>query len=99
MELREKLKYLRKLNGFTQEKVAKAIGTSAPNYSRYESGEWNFTIEHVKKLANFYNVSINYLFDLEDKKEILITPEQLETLIQTKKVIEDIINQYEEFKK
>ncbi len=99
MNLLEKLKYLRKINGFTQEQVAKAIGTSGANYSRYENGEQNFTIQHIKKLAEYYNVSISYLFDSESKEQVLITEDQLKILIDTKKVIEDIIKQYRESKK
>ena len=44
-----KIKNLRKSHKYTQSFVAKYIGTSGPNYSRYESGERKFTIEHIKK--------------------------------------------------
>ena len=49
MNTLEKIKFLRKSNKYTQEFVAKNLETSAPNYSRYESGEWKFTIDHIKK--------------------------------------------------
>ncbi len=90
MKLNEKIKYLRKINKLTQQEVAKAIGTSAPNFSRYESGERNFTIEHIKKLATFFNVSITYLLDIDDKEEILINKKQFEILIEAKNVIEEL---------
>lgn len=48
MNTLEKIKFLRKSNKYTQEFVAKNPETSAPNYSRYESGEWKFTIDHIK---------------------------------------------------
>ena len=87
MNTLEKIKYLRKTNGLTQQEVAKAIGTSGPNYSRYESGEWNFTVEHIKKLASFYNVSISYLLNDEIKDNILISKEDFKKLIEASNVI------------
>lgn len=87
MKTLEKIKYLRKSKGLTQNEVAKAIGTSGPNYSRYESGERNFTIEHIKKLASYYDVSISYLLDEEEKNEILISKDDYEKLKEASDVI------------
>lgn len=87
MKTLEKIKYLRKSKKLTQNEVARAIGTSGPNYSRYESGEWNFTIEHIKKLASFYDVSISYLLDDENKNEILISKEDYQKLKEASDVI------------
>ena len=84
-----KIKNLRKSHKYTQNFVAKHIETSGPNYSRYESGERNFTIEHIKKIASLYDVSISYLLDEEDDNYI-ITKEQFNKLIEAKKVIEEI---------
>ena len=93
METLEKIKYLRKQSKKTQNEVAKAIGTSGPNYSRYESGEWKFTIEHIKALAKLYNVSISYLVN-EDNNDIVISKDQLDILIKAKNVISDIESAY-----
>lgn len=88
MNTLEKIKFLRKTHKLTQEKIANILGTSAPNYSRYESGEWKFTIEHVKKLASYYKVSIAYLLDDEETTNlILITQEDYNKLKEASDVI------------
>lgn len=89
MNTLEKIKFLRKTHKYTQEFVAKEIGTSGPNYSRYESGEWKFTIDHIKKISFLYGVSISYLLD-DITDDIVITKEQFNILLRAKEVIEEI---------
>ena len=79
-----KIKTLRIKNNLTQKEIAEVLGTSGSNYSRYESGQWNFTIKHLKGLAKFYNVSVSYLVD-DENDDILISKEDLEILIKAKK--------------
>lgn len=43
--------YLRKLKGLTQAEVAERAGISRTNISRFESGEYNPTLEMLVKLA------------------------------------------------
>lgn len=57
----EILKKLRILNQKSQKEVADQIKISAPAYFKYENGDAKPTIENLKKLADFYNVSIDYL--------------------------------------
>lgn len=94
MDTVDKLKYLRKSNNLTQEDVAKKIGTTGSNYSQYESKEQTFTIEHIKKLATLYGVTISYLLDDNNDKEILLSKEELNKLIEAKNVIEKIEKSY-----
>lgn len=89
METVEKIRYLRLSNHLKQEDVARALNIARSSYSKYESGIWRFTIEHLKKLADFYHVSISYLIEDSDN-DILITKEQLNILIKAKEVIEEI---------
>lgn len=91
MNTLEKIKFLRKSNKYTQEFVAKNLGTSAPNYSRYESGERKFTIDHIKNLAKLYNVSLSYLLD-DNSNSIAISQQDFEKLKEAKNVIEKIEN-------
>ena len=57
----EILKKLRLLNQKSQKEVAEQIKISAPAYFKYENNEAKPTIENLIKLADFYNVSIDYL--------------------------------------
>lgn len=98
MNTLEKIKYLRLKNNKTQKEVANAIGINKSNYCNYENGKWRFTIEQVNKIAKFYNVSVSYLVD-EENKEITITEEELLKLIEAKNVISKIEETYKNLKK
>lgn len=56
------LKELRKLNGLTQQQVADRLGISRVNYTRYETGASNPDYETLLALANFFDVSLDYIF-------------------------------------
>ena len=63
----ERLKELRKEKGLTQQKVADSLNISQPNYRRWESGERRPSVETLVMLADYFNVSTDYL--LGRKKE------------------------------
>ncbi len=50
--------YLRKLKGLTQAEVAERAGISRTNLSRFESGEYNPTLEMLVKLATAMDLDI-----------------------------------------
>lgn len=56
-----RLKELREAKGLTQEEVAKIINISRAGYCHYENDRKEPKIETLKILANFYNVSMDYL--------------------------------------
>lgn len=56
-----KLKELRKENKKNQEQIAKALNLTRVTYLRYEQGITEPTIETLCKLADYYNVSLDYL--------------------------------------
>jgi len=58
------LKSLRKLKGYSQEEVAKALQVSTPNISRYECNKITPTEEVIRNAANFFGVSADYLLGL-----------------------------------
>lgn len=55
--------------GITQRELAEKIGVTEVTISRYLSGERNPRIEIVSKIANFFNVTTDYLLGLSDEKE------------------------------
>lgn len=72
--LGEKVKRLRKLKGYTQEKFADMIDITPRNLNRIESGENFVTSETLDKILKTLNVSADILFSyehLKDKEEIL----------------------------
>ena len=52
---------LRKTNKMTQRDVADRLGISQPSYIRYENGKSEPTIENLIKLADLFDVSLDYL--------------------------------------
>lgn len=57
----ESLKTQREVANINQPDLAKKIGTSQQNISRWERGEVLPSIEFCVKLADFYNISIDEL--------------------------------------
>ena len=57
----ERLKELRKNMGYTQKEIAEQIGTSQPSYQNWEKGSRKPSRETIQKLADFFNVSTDYL--------------------------------------
>ena len=52
-----------------QETIAKLLGTSQTQYSRWERGERSIPIEHIITLARYYKVSTDYILGLTNDKK------------------------------
>ena len=63
-----KLKSLRKERGLTQKEIADYLNTARSTYTQYELGQREPDILVFKKLADFYNVSLDYLLDFKKFK-------------------------------
>lgn len=63
MEIGRKLKELRKSYNLTQEELATSLEISRVNYTRYENGKVRPDFETIIKIADFYDVSLDELFD------------------------------------
>lgn len=61
MSFGKRLVEVRKRKGLSQEDVAKHLGTKSPVIGRYERDEMKPSIETATKLANFLEVSLDYL--------------------------------------
>ena len=57
-----KIKAVREEKHLTQEDIAHIIGTSTVNYSKKEAGSVRFSLEEARKLAAFFELSIEELF-------------------------------------
>ena len=76
------LKQIRKSKGFTQQEVADFIGISQNNYSYWENGKVKIDSKSLQKLAELFDVTIDYLLGKEQsilkmQNDLgLITPQQ-----------------------
>jgi transcriptional regulator with XRE-family HTH domain len=82
MAIGDKILSIRKDKGWSQQQLAKEIGTSGPIIGRYERGEMIPSVEVAKKLAKAFNVTLDYLVDdtgdLADIKDRAILDRLLE---------------------
>lgn len=66
--LSERLYLLRKERKLTQGEAAKNLGISLNSYQRYETNEREPTAPVLVQMAQFYNVSLDYLVGLKDER-------------------------------
>ncbi len=64
--LSKRLYELRTLDGLTQQEVAKHLGISYQSYQAYERGVATPTLKNFIQLANFFDVSLDYLVGKSD---------------------------------
>ena len=64
----ENIRSLRIDRGYTQTQIAQHLGISQNTYSQYEIGVLNYPVEALMKLADFYNVSVDYLLGRTNTK-------------------------------
>lgn len=67
MKLATRLKVLRKKRGFTQTQVAEYLGLKLRAYQYYESGEHRPEYEKLMALADFFEVTTDYLLGRTDE--------------------------------
>ena len=65
----ENIRSLRIDNGMTQKQVAEVLGVSQNTYSQYEIGVLNYPVDALVKLADLYNVSVDYLLGRTNEKK------------------------------
>ncbi len=65
-KFQERLIEQRKLNNLTQCQIAKQLNITQPSYIRYENGSSEPSIDTLIKLANLFDVSIDYLVGREE---------------------------------
>ncbi len=58
---KDRLRQIRKERNLTQKQVAEAINTIEQNYQRYERGSQQPTLLTLIALADFFNISLDYL--------------------------------------
>lgn len=69
MDLGERLKLCREKKGLSQKEAAEKIGVKNNTLSNYESGERRPDYEILVRLADLYDVSLDYLLTGKVRKE------------------------------
>ena len=59
-----RLKELREESNKTQKEVAEFLNIQQNTYSQYENGQRQIPIDFLIKLANYYQVSVDYILNI-----------------------------------
>lgn len=78
MELKDRLKELRTARGLSQVALADALNVSKSIIGAYETGDRRPSYEVLEELADYFNVSIDYLTGKEDRSLYYLDPEVAE---------------------
>lgn len=70
MIMYKRIRDLREDKDLNQTQVAKMLGMSQTGYSKYETGENDIPTVVLIKLADFYNVSTDYILERTDKPQL-----------------------------
>ncbi|MGN0558735.1 MAG: helix-turn-helix domain-containing protein [Acutalibacteraceae bacterium] len=66
MKKYKRIRELREDSDITQTKIAQKLNISQRTYSRYENGVSTIPLEILVKIADFHNVSTDYLLERTD---------------------------------
>lgn len=66
----QRLKDLREDNDMKQAQISELLGIQQTVYSRYERGAQNIPIEHLLFLADYYNVSTDFILGRTDNPKM-----------------------------
>ncbi|WP_088838700.1 helix-turn-helix domain-containing protein [Listeria sp. ILCC792] len=65
------IRSIREDNDVTQQQMAELLNVSQNTYSQYETGKIEWTASTLIKIADYFDVSVDYLLDRTKNKEIL----------------------------
>ncbi len=90
--LASRLKELRKEKGLTLEQIARDLSTTSMTISRYENGLREPKGDMLNSLANYFNVSIDYLFGRTSERYSISKKEKLDV----KKALDELLKDFED---
>ncbi|EOI6521032.1 helix-turn-helix domain-containing protein [Enterococcus faecalis] len=84
MAFSDKLKKLRMKKGMKQSELAAILHLRQSSISDYENNRSTPNPETIKKIAEYFNVSANYLLDISDKNDTKLDSTIKETIEELK---------------
>lgn len=93
MDTKDIIKELRKKRGLSAQQVADGCEMSLGVYKKYESGERGVGVPALSKLADFYNVSTDYLLgrNTEEQTALDELAGQFNMSLLEKKIVEEYL--------
>lgn len=78
LEYGKRIKELREMENVTQKQLAEAIGVSRSFINQYEQQYDIIPIKRLNQVANFFHVSLDYLFGLTNAKNYLDSKQEID---------------------
>ena len=75
MEFKDRLKELREIRGISQVVLSEKLGVSNGTIAMLETGKRNPSIQLLEDIADYFNVTLDYLTGKEDKSYYYLDPE------------------------
>ena len=66
----QRIQDLRTDADMSQKQLSEILHISQRSYSHYETGSRNIPVEMLIRLANYYDINVDYLVGRTDKKEM-----------------------------
>ncbi|MGY3778022.1 helix-turn-helix domain-containing protein [Isobaculum melis] len=63
------IRSIREDSDITQQEMAKLLNVSQNTYSQYETGKIEWTASSLIKIADYFDVSVDYLLDRTENKK------------------------------
>ncbi len=77
----ERIKEIRTTNNLKQEDMAKILNISRSTYSMWESNNDIFPIKRLITFCDYFNVSLDYICNLTDKKQYKNSKKGIDTIL------------------
>lgn len=78
MDFKDNLKTLRKKKGISQVDLAEQLGFSKSLIGLYETGDRKPSFEALEAIADYFNISIDYLMGKDEKSVYYMNPDAAE---------------------
>ncbi len=87
----QRIRELRKKNNLTQRELAKVLNIGKTSLSHYEKEERAIPLEVLIKIANYFEVDINYILGTDniiksDKRVLYVSDKEIEFLEEIRKI-------------
>lgn len=80
-----KLKELRLIKGISQQEIADYLHCTSVTYSRYENGSRSPSLDLLVKLADYFDVTLDYLLGRENISENGLTKYEIDLINASRK--------------
>lgn len=90
--LSKRLKILRAKTPYSQEEIANKIGVARTTYAMYEQGKREPDNETIEKLADYYDVTIDYLYGRTENPNRVSDKDERDIAKRMKQLRKDLAN-------